>query len=248
MDAALLSAGITAALAAASYVGRGSSGSRPKGRQGRKVQVRKGLPSSNLGGFNPTNKTDMTVKPPTIFNVPKSVPRNIASRIAWDSVKINSSNTFSSTILETNYSFTMSQHPQSSSWLTLFDQYSIPQVTIEWDSTLAPGATTSSPMLYTALDFDSDGALGSVQRIEDFSTSEAHCMTPQHRFMRSVRPTTKIQVNTTSGNSPLGVLGPTWVDSSDATAKFFGIRSILGIGTGSFNVTTTIWYCFRNQI
>lgn len=239
--------GLIGAALAGNHALRGVSSS--SGRQGRKVQVRRGLPSSQLGGYNPTNKSDMKVRPPTIFNVPKSVPGNIATRVAWDSIKINGSNTFSGTaITEQNFSFTLSQHNQASSWAALFDQYSIPQVTIEWDSTIAPGATTTSPMIYTALDFDSDGALGSIARIEDFASSEAHSMTPQHRFMRSVRPTTKVQVNTTTGNAPLGVLGPTWVDASDTTAKFFGIRSILGIGAGSFNTTITIWYCFRNQI
>jgi hypothetical protein len=226
-----------------------TGGSAPKsGRQGRKNQSRR-LTSSGLGGYNPTNRSDLAIKPPSFSNVPKKVPRNVASLIAWDSVKINSSNTFSgSAILEQNFFFTISQHPQSSSWLTLFDQYSIPQVTIEWDSTLPPGSVTASPMLYTALDFDSDGSIGTIQRIEDFSSSEAHPMHPQHRFMRSVRPVPKQLVQTSSGNSPAGIEGPSWVDSSEPNVRFYGIRSILGIGVGSVNITTTIWYCFRNQI
>lgn len=219
-----------------------------KGTQGRKKQSRR-LTSSGFGGYNPTNRADLAIKPPSNLNVPRSVPRNVAAMVAWDTVKINSSNTFStSSILEQNYTFSMSQHPQSSSWLTLFDQYSIPQVTIEWDSTVAPGATTQSPMLYTALDFDSAQNLGSIQRIEDFSSSEAHAFTPQMRVMRSVRPVPKELLATASGNSPASIVGPTWVDSGEPTASFYGIRSILGIGTGSFNTTITIWYCFRNQI
>jgi hypothetical protein len=246
MDAALLSAGISAALAAASYVGGGKKGPK-KGRQGRKVQVRN--PSSGLGGYQTVNSSDLRIRPPSNRNVPRSVPRNVAAMMAWDTVKINGSNTFSgSAILEQNYSFSMSQHPQSSSWLTLFDQYTIPQVTIEWDSTLAPGATTTSPMLYTALDFDNVTNLGTIQRLEDYTTSEAHPMNPQHRFSRSVRPVPKMLISTSSGNSPAGIVGPSWVDSGEPTAPFFGIRSILGIGAGSFNTTITIWYCFRNQI
>jgi hypothetical protein len=248
MDAALLSAGISAALAAASFVGGKATPSRGKGRQGRKSQIKRSKPSTGLGGYQSVNRSDLTVKPPSNLNVPRSVPRNVAALIAWDTVKINGSNTFTTTILEQNFIFSMSQHPQSSSWLTLFDQYTIPQVTIEWDSTLAPGATTSSPMLYTALDFDNATNLGSIQRLEDYTTSEAHPMNPQHRFMRSVRPVPKSLISTASGNSPAGIAGPSWIDSGEPTAQFFGIRSILGIGTGSFNTTITIWYAFRNQI
>jgi len=240
--------GLLGAAMAGKHALTGGANASKSGRQGRKNQTRR-MTSSGLGGYNPTNRSDLAVKPPSQFNVPKRIPRNVASLIAWDSVKINSSNTFSaSAILEQNFAFTMSQHPQSSSWLTLFDQYSIPQVTVEWDSTLPPGSTTASPMIYTCLDFDSINNLGSIQRIEDFTTSEAHAMTPQHRFMRSVRPSTKDLVQTSTGNSPVGVAGTIWVDSAEPTAQFFGIRSILGIGVGSVNITTTIWFCFRNQI
>jgi len=103
-------------------------------------------------------------------------------------------------------------------------------------------------MLYTAIDFDNASAIGSIARIEDYSSSEAHSMYPQHRFMRSVRPCTKGSVQAGTGTSTSAVLGPTWVDSGDPTILFYGIRSIYGIGMGSVNITTTIWYCFRNQI
>lgn len=240
--------GLLGAAMAGRHALTGGGTASKSGRQGRKNQTRKQT-STGLGGYNPTNRSDLAIRPPSQFNVPKKVPRNVAAVIAWDSVKINSSNTFStSAILEQNFSFSMSQHPQASSWLTLFDQYSIPQVTIEWDSTLPPGSTTSSPMLYTALDFDSVNNIGTIQRLEDFTSSEAHPMNPQHRFMRSVRPSTKDLVQTATGNSPAGVSGTIWVDSGEPTALFFGIRSILGIGTGSVNITITIWYCFRNQI
>lgn len=194
------------------------------------------------------NTSDLRLKPPTPFNVPRRVPRNVASMIMWDTVKLNASNTFSSSaVIEQNYAFSMSQHPQSSSWLALFDQYSIPQVTIEWDSTTPPGQTSASPMLYTAIDFDNTAAIGTIQRIEDFSSSQATPMNPQFRLMRSVRPTVREAVQNSSGTAASGV-GPMWIDSGDATVPFFGIRSILGTGLGSFNTTITIWYCFRNHI
>jgi len=203
--------------------------------------------SSGKGGFNPTNQADLRVKPPSLFNVPSRIPRNLQSQVVWDVIKIDALLSVpTSGILEANSSFAFSSHPQVASWAALFDQFSIPQASMEFDSRMPPGSTNPSAMLYTALDFDSAASLGSIAAIEDFSTCEANPMTPAARHLRSVRPT--VRSTTSSGNNLINK--SMWVDSAAPTTLFYGIRAMLGAANAAYtvNVTTTIWFCFRNQI
>jgi hypothetical protein len=222
---------------------------RSSARQGRKV----GRPiSSGLGGMNPTNGSDMRVKPMSATNVPRRIPRNIQSLIAWDTVKVTLTLTTTTGLVETNFTGALNVHPQASSWQGLFDQWSIPQMTVEFDSLLPPGSSVQPPMLYTALDFDNNANIGSITNIEDFSTCEAVPMTAGRRTMRSVRPSVKlIQGLNGGGTSISGPAGPMWVDSGQLTTAFYCIRSILSPAVStpvSINTTFTIWFCFRNQI
>jgi len=223
-------------------------GSKGKGggrrRQGRKVI------SSGLGGMLPTNSGDLRIKPPEMSDVPRSIPRNIASLICWDTVKIDSAISASGNQnVEQNFTFTVTLHPQYSSWLSLFDQYCIVQATVEFDSLTPPGQTYSSPQLYTALDFDNSTALGSVASLEDYSSCETVVMAPEKRHMRSVRPSVKGVVSTTGGSNGAGVIGPSWVDSGVNNVVFFGIRSIAAFtNAGAIRTTQTIVFAFRNQI
>jgi hypothetical protein len=215
---------------------------------GRKGGKRSKQPiASGKGGMNPTNRSDLLVKPPTNLNVPRRIPRSLQSQIVWDVIKITAALTTPTTgVLEANSSFALSSHPQVASWAALFDQFSIPQASIEFDSTMPPGSSGSPVMLYTALDFDSAASVGSVAAIEDFSTCEYQQMTPSARHLRSVRPTTRS--TTSSGNNLIN--GAVWVDTVAPTTLFFGIRALMAPTASSYtiNAVTTIWFCFRNQI
>jgi len=232
---------------ALSETSRSGTANRKVARQGRRNQRRTG---TGLGGMSPMNKTDLKIKPPSWTNVPSTVPKMVTNLIAWDTVKINSTITGTSSIVETNFTASLSQHPQASSWTTLFDQWSIPQFTVEFDSQVPNGSTSIPVALYTAIDFDNSSNLGSIPVIEDYSTCEVKVQTAGGRTMRSVRPCNKVQVSVSGGGvSTSGVTGPTWQDSGQTTTVFYGIRSILAASNSCvINVTQTIWYCFRNQI
>jgi hypothetical protein len=221
-----------------------------KGRQGRKVQSKRVVSSSSTG-FAPANGADLTVKPPNPFNVPKRVPRNVAALVAWDTVKFDTGITLStSAVVETNYSFNLTMHPQYTSWTTLFDQWSIPQVSITFQSQMSPGSTTGPTTFHTALDFDNTTAINTVAAIEDYATCNSVVMQPQSRFTRSVRPTTKAY-STSGGSGTVALItGPQWVDCAVPGVPFYGIRSIAQAAGSDYVImtTTTIWFCFRNQI
>lgn len=225
-----------------------SSSSNSSARQGRRKQSRRGL-STSVGGMNPTKSSDLSLRPPSALNVPKSVPRNVSSIIVWDTVKIDSVITATTGgVTETNFVFQMLQHPQSSSWLALFDQYCIVQVSIEFDSAVPNGSTAIPVRLYTAIDFDNAGNISTIQAIEDFSSCEVTPIVAGFRHLRTVRPCVK---NTTqgSGSNSQSSLARMWIDSGSNDDQHYGVRSMIpASATAVVNVTQTIWYAFRNHI
>lgn len=206
--------------------------------------------SSGLGGMNPTNRSDLRIRPPTTSNVPSTIPRNIPGMLAWDTVKIQSQvNSGGSGLVEANFIFTITLHPQYSQWLALFDQYCIVQATVEFDSLTPPGQTYSSPQLYTAIDFDNAANLGSIAAFGDFGSSESVVMAPEKRHMRSVKPCFKATLQTSGASAHNAGVGRGWIDSAANDIQHYGIRSIGQFaGAGSYNVVQTIYFAFRNQI
>jgi len=221
---------------------------RATARQGRRAA--RGPLSKGLGGMNPTNSADLRVRVPSNLNVPRSIPRNIQSLIAWDTVKINSTITGTSSLVETNFAASLANHPQANSWSALYDQWTIPQFSVEFDSQVPNGSTAIPVALYTALDFDNIANLGSISLLEDFATCEVKVQTAGGRLLRSVRPSTKQSSQVSGGGGSFSqVSGPTWQDAGQQTTLFYGIRSILGASNSCvINVTWTIWFAFRNQI
>lgn len=247
----LLAAGLLSALGLGAAGTAAVMGGRGKGRGfgKRKGGGSKRVVSSGLGGMNPMNSSDLRVKPPTLLDVPRSIPRNIGRMIAWDIVKLESQiSSGSAGLVETNYSWTVNLNPQYSSWLTLFDQYSIPMVTVEFDSLTPPGQTYSSPRLFTALDFDNTTNISTIAAIEEYDTCEVLTLSPEKRAMRSIRPCTKMAVSSGGGGTP-GVSGPIWCDSGVNNVYHYGIRSFVNFyNAGSVAVTQTIYTAYRNHI
>lgn len=208
---------------------------------------RGGPSSSSSGGFQPTNRSDVRVRPPTNGNVPSSVPRSIPNQVVWDVVKIDNLLNLGTAFSEGGFSAQLSSHPQVSSWTSLFDQWTVPQMSVTFMSVMPPGSTANAARVYTALDFDNVAPLGSIAAIEDFSTASIHALEPGVAFTRSIQPCTKPTVATSS----VGV-ARLWMDSTSSSNPFYGIRYIVGPSnnalTGVISTTVTIWFAFRNQI
>lgn len=208
--------------------------------------------ASGPGGLYPINQQDLKVRPLSLTNVPKRIPRNISSLIAWDVFKIDvTSLIFSSGTNESNTTVRMNSNAQFSQWTSLYDQYAIPMFTCIFRSNYPPGATYPAGMMYTALDFDNANTLGSVQLIQDFSTCDEHLMTAGVVVQRSIRPSIKGVVGAVSGSQAAEVAGPVWLDSGTTDVSHFGIRCLLGpLATTAYsvNIEVVIYYCFRNNI
>jgi len=220
----------------------------PRYSAGKSIRRAKGKSTSSASSMTPQSREDLRVKPPT-FVIPNRVPRQVSNLITWDVVKVvNQVATVANGITETNFSFSLNLHPQVSSWIALFDQWCIPQVSVSFESLTPAGSTVILPKLYTALDFDNATSLGSVSNLADFATCEATTLFPQMQLVRSIRPCVK--VNTSGSNSSLA---RAWQDSAFPAILWFGIRSIVDNTNtptvyNAVTATFTIWYAFRNQI
>lgn len=216
-----------------------------KGTRGSGRKAGKGASYSSTG-MAPSNRADMRVKPLTA-SIPGSVPKTVTNRLAWDSVKVVQNITLStSALVETNFSASLSLHPQVSSWTALFDQWCIPQFSVTFESQYPSGASFAPCQFYTALDFDNSTALGSISAIDDYSTSSNIVMGVNTKFTRSIRPCLKVAGTAGTGQS----VGRFWVDSAVPSTPWFGIRSIAANVSTTYNIQAfyTIWFAFRNQI
>jgi len=165
-------------------------------------------------------------------------------------VKIESQISISAVgIVETNYTFSLLDHPQQASWAALFDQWCILEASVSFRSLLPPGSTAIPSVIVTALDFDSVGALGSIAALDDFTSAAEHTMAVGSRFTRSVRPCVKVSTQQAGANVNSGMATP-WVDSGATGTLHFGIRSIATQSNASYGVLVTkfIVYGFRNAI
>lgn len=225
-----------------------TGGAHPKkGRQGRKVQ------SNGTNGMYPTNRADLAVRPPDLRDVPRSVPRHVASLVTWDTCKFDTNIVVStSSLVETNFSFQLAQNPQSGSWTNLFDQYTVVQATVSFRSEYPGGGTFSPPLLYTALDFDNTASISTIAAIEDYSTCEIKTVSPGATVSRTVKPCCKAGIAASNGGTVYSAgCERVWIDSGSANnVNFYGIRSIVSQCGSAFVIvaTCTVWYAFRNQI
>lgn len=202
--------------------------------------------SSSSSGSQPVNRADLAIRPPT-HNIPTSVPKQLANKIAWDTVKVTGFITVSSSVVvETNFSYNLGFHPQAGSWTSLYDQWCIPQVTITLNSQYPSNATFAPVQLVTALDFDNTTNVSTIGALMDYSTAAQKTMGVEAVVTRSIKPCVKPQLSTTSSSG----LDRIWVDSAVPSTPWYGLRTMVNSGGGSYLIsyTHTIWFAFRNQI
>jgi hypothetical protein len=163
-------------------------------------------------------------------------------------VKVRSSiTTNTGSIVETNYNWQLSTHPEYTAWASLYDQWCIPQVSVTFMNQEAPGSTSQLPELHSALDFDNVANLGSIQAIDEFGTAAVVTLQPGRGYTRSIRPCLKIAGSNTTSQA----VGREWCDCGVVGTSWNGIRTIFAtaaVGTNLIIVETTLWYAFRNSI
>jgi len=223
-----LAAPVKASVGASSGGGGGGSG-RSRGGKGQRVNV-----------------ADLQIKP-LPASCPTSVPKNIRSQIFWDVVKIRTTfSTSASAIVESNYSFSLSSSPQASSYIALFDQWCIPQASVSFFSTEAPGGTAAPAELHTAIDFDNVSPINSIASIDVYDNSQVVNLIFGRVHTRTVRPCVK---GTVAQNVQGSITRP-WLDCAQPSIPWYGIRSVLAQNNMVFLVVAelTIWYAFRGRI
>lgn len=121
------------------------------------------------------NKSDLRIKP-LRSTAPSRVPKNVRASVVFDIVKFRQTVTTStSSGTETNFSFSLSQHPQGTVWAQLFDQWCVVQASVSFYD---ESNTTITPIeLHTAIDFDSIGTIGGA--IDNYDNASVDVLTNQ---------------------------------------------------------------------
>lgn len=199
-------------------------------------------------GHAKIQQSDLNLTRQNFRNVPSSIPRQISSQIVYDVVRLEQViGTSLAAIAEQNYAFTFASHPEVAQWAALFDQWCIPQVSVTFISLEPPGSLSPTPVLNTAIDFDSTAALGSVTLLLEFENAQVVSLGPGVSHTRACRPCLK---PTVSGVANTGV-DRMWCDSANTGTVWNGIRGILNQGavaTINLLAQQTIWFAFRNGI
>jgi hypothetical protein len=200
--------------------------------------------SSSFGHFV---STDLRLRPiPATFKV--SMPRSIQNQIVWSrNVFTQSVPTSATLITENNFAPTATAAlTQAATWLSLFDQYYLHSFFATVSNTESPASAAQCPTVYTAIDFDSSGNLGSVGAISSYTTCNSSTLTPGASITRLIQPCNS---TTMSGVAGAGV-NRTWVDSSTNNVLFYAYRCIVGATPGAvinLQFTYTLNWCFRNS-
>jgi len=200
-------------------------------------------------GHATIQRSDMRLTAHNFRRVPSSVPRSIASQIVYDVVRLASNiQTALAANTETNFAFSLNNHPELAQWAALFDQWCIPQVAVTFTNTEAPGSTGQLPILTTAVDFDNSANLGSVTLLLEFENSQQVTLASGMSHTRACHPCLKVSLS--SSGSSAGV-DRMWCDSANPGGTWFGIRSIMNqtlTAVSNVQVTTTLWFAFRSGI
>jgi hypothetical protein len=177
-----------------------------------------------------------------------AIPLSLRNLVTYDKVLIRSTlSNSTSGISESNFGFSLNQHPQVSSWTALFDQWCIPQVSISFMSFMSPSSTGTLAELHTAVDFDNSTNLGSLASLDDYESAQVDLLAFNKVVTRSVKPCIKPDTSGASGNA----VARSWIDSAFPGTLHFGIRAILAqaaTNATTLDVVQTIWFAFRNPI
>jgi len=192
--------------------------------------------------------TDDMRQPKRSFLYRETPPRNFRFRPFWCQTQL----TYNQTIQpgpstnENNITFSLSN---SNAPNLDFDQYTIDRVMVTFSTRTAASASGTYGDLYTALDYDNSNLIGSVAAMQAYSTIKQHLQNPTKALTREVFPQVSSAIynnGVTFGYSPMRL----WVDASNTTVPFYGLRSM--VANASFvytmEITLTFILAFRNTI
>lgn len=206
----------------------------------------------SLSGDTRTPKSDIYDGYPRFSDaVPVKVPRNINDQIVYSRIVVDSANTLSAT-LETKiaFQFSLSLHPEASSFEAIFDQYCIVAVkavfrTVESVSTIANGI--AMPRIYSVIDHDDANAITVAQAKEYNSCVEQRTVESVTRLLYP-----RVAIATYSGAFTGFGNGRMWIDCASDTVQHYGLKMAAEAdaragGPTELLTQLQIYYAFRNR-
>lgn len=204
-----------------------------------------------------SNPSDIGRRPLSMALV-QSPPKRIQDKIYWLE-KTNNANLTLATgggVSELNFGFILNAFSEAGALAGLFDQYCIYSVTTSARleiSNVPVSPETSFGRIYSAVDFDSDTAVGSETAIQEFSSCQGSELIFGKSYERFVKPTIATVTGGANSSSATGVaMTRAWINSAFPSVKHFGIRYLtVGNNTGTaqnVSIIYSIVFGFRNSI
>jgi len=187
------------------------------------------------------------------FNIVQSPPKQLSNQIYWAQLSTDDLISLSSTaVTEQNVAFNPSNFQGFSQLAGAFDQYCLYAVTISIATTVVE-ASFGAIQCYTAIDYDSNSAIGKAA-LEAFSSFNYTSLGPggQSSLIRFVKPCIAPQVTNSSSLPIPGGVSRQWLDSAYPTVLHYGFRNIFDIYSSSVtNAVHRVYtgvFGFRNNI
>lgn len=125
-------------------------------------------------------------------------------------------------------SFNLNNIPNVGEFTALFDQYMITHVQLRFHLQVDPSAQASAsavyPKIYTATDFDDDGAPATLNAIREHARCKVRVLNPNRPVVVNIKPAINTLVYrgiTTSSYSPQW---RKWIDCAQTDVPHFGLK------------------------
>lgn len=181
--------------------------------------------------------------------VPIEPPRAINEQIVWTRCTLDTTANLSATIeLQLAVFFKLTMLPNYTSWETLFDQYCIPVVVLEYrGSETETLEKSAAPRVYSVLDHDDANTITTAQAKSYSSCCESMI---SEKVTRVIYP--RIALAAYSGAFTSYSNNRSWIDCASDTVQHFGIKFAAEADTRSGGPAEllfryTIYFAFRNH-
>jgi len=195
---------------------------------------------------------------PLSMSLTQTPPRRVQDQIYWieKTNNVNLTLSTSGAVSELALVFNLGSFTEGSAFAALFDQYCIYSAfsSARLEISNVPTSTeTSWGRIYSAIDFDSGGNVGSEAAIQEFSSCQYSELIFGKSYERYVRPCVPLVTGSSNSTSNTGLaMTRAWINTAQPGVSHFGIRYLtVGNNTGTAQNVSIIYTCilgFRNSV
>lgn len=182
------------------------------------------------------------------WHLTQSPPRNFRSNICWIEGKQQVVQVISNSVpTENNYAFRLSDLADIVGIAAYFDQYCLYSVTVNITPSFEGAGSTlySFGSLATAIDYDNDTTLGSLNKVLSYGTSSLFELGSNNSIQRYIKPCVAPALYNSGAAFSGYAVDRMWIDSASTAVPHYGLRTFYVSNTVSgFSCAVDINYVF----